>query len=151
MKGALAAGVLAVAAVATLAMIVWLGASSDQVDVTDLEVGQCFDLTVDDDADGDAANVDLVDVVSCDEPHTAQAVLVGELNPGRDLPYPDDDELFARADARCADVPFDPRFAVVSVVPTESTWIGRSGRFVCVAVPFGLEPVIGDHDAVVRV
>lgn len=149
-KGALAAGALAVIAVATLVMIVWIGASSDQIDVTDLEVGQCFDLAVDD-ADGDAASVDLVDVVPCDEPHTAQAVLVGELNPGRDLPYPDDDELFSRADARCAEVPPDPRFAVVSVVPTESTWNGRSGRFVCVAVPLGLEPVVGDHDAVVRV
>lgn len=150
-KGAIGGGLLALVAVATLVMIVRIAASSDLVDITDLEVGQCFDLDVDDPDEGDAANIDLVDVVPCDQPHTAQAVLVGELNPDRDQPYPDDDELFARADARCAEVPPDPRFAVVSIVPTRSTWNGRSGRFVCVAVPFGLEPIVGDHDAVVRV
>ena len=37
----------------------------------------------------------LVDVIDCSDPHDAEVVATGRLNPGRDRAYPSDDELFA--------------------------------------------------------
>ena len=144
-KGAIAAVALAVASLLTLGLIVWLASSSDRVDVTDLESGDCFELPETDAGRDEVSTIELVSVVDCGQPHVAQAVAVGDLNPDGGLPYPDDAELFALVDGRCAVVQDDPRFGVISVAPTEETWNGRSGRYVCVAVSFGLEPVVGDH------
>ncbi len=141
----LAATVAAVVVVGVvlLALIVRL-AGDDRTDVTDLDVGACFSL---DDAVGDDGVVTLVEPFDCDEPHDAQVVLVGDLNPDGDRPYPSDDELFAEVDARCAGVEPDARFGLVPVAPTEATWTGRDGRFVCVALVVGGGDVTGDHAA----
>ena len=80
--------------------------------------------------------IDLIEVIDCAAPHTAPVVAVGDLNPDRDLPYPDDAALFGLADERCLDVPDDPRFGVLPIVPTESTWNGRDG--VGRAMPAGI-------------
>lgn len=106
--------------------------TSDTYDVTDLDVGDCFDL----DPDEDGA-VGLVDVIDCDEPHNAEVVAIAELNPNGDQPYPADDELFAIADAACLGVPADPRFGILAVAPTEATWDGRRGRVTCVGLVYG--------------
>ena len=116
--------------------------SNGTSDVTDLDVGDCFDLDPDEDG-----NVGLVDVVACDEPHNAEVVAIAELNPDGDLPYPPDDELFPLADRRCAAIPPDDRFGVVAVAPTESTWEARSGRVVCVALVYADGRVTGSHRA----
>ena len=118
---------------AALVLVLAVGAlSSDTADVTDLDVGDCFDLAPDDEG-----AVGLVDVIDCDELHNAEVVAIAELNPTGDQPYPADDELFAIADAACSGVQPDPRFGVLAVAPTEATWDGRRGRVICVALVYG--------------
>jgi hypothetical protein len=136
-----AAVAVLVAGIVLLGLIVRL-AGDDRVDVTDLELGACFSL---DDAVDDDGTVTLVEPFDCDESHDAQVVLVGDLNPNADRSYPPDDELFAEVDARCATVTPDPRFGLVPIAPTEATWNGRDGRFVCVALVIGGGEVTGDH------
>ncbi len=136
-------GVAAVILFGVAAIIVGVAVgelSSGTSDVTDLDVGDCFDLDPDDDG-----SVDLVDVVDCDEPHNAEVVAVADLNPDGDLPYPSDAELFPLADRRCADVPPDPRFGVLAVAPTAATWEARRGRVVCVALVYGDGRVTGRY------
>jgi hypothetical protein len=140
--------VVLVAAGALLLMVVQL-ASNTSTDAADLDVGDCFDLDLD--AEGGAGFVDLglVDVIACTEPHNAQVVAIGELNPDGDEPFPGDDELFAQAAAVCDPAAAtDVRFGMLPVTPTEATWDARRGRYSCVAVSFGGAPVTGDHAAI---
>lgn len=140
---------LATVAVLTLVMVVQILAS-DRTDVTDLEVGECFDFPLEG-ADGDdLEEIGTVETRPCDEPHTAQVVAVGDLNPDRDREFPGDDELVIEVDGRCAVVESDPRFGVLPIVPTRSTWDGRGGRYVCVALAYGIVPVTGDHVGIER-
>jgi hypothetical protein len=113
-----------------------------RTDVTDLDVGDCFVLDPD-----ESGAVDLVDVVGCMSPHDAEVVLVTDLNPTGDAPYPDDDALFALAEARCDELPVDPAFGVVAIAPTAATWEGRAGRSLCVAVAYGDELVTVPYGA----
>lgn len=134
-----AAGVLAVAVVLSL---------SNETSWTDLEAGQCFDLAgAVDDAGGDLASVFSVETVDCDDPHDAQIVGAGQLNPDGEAPYPTDDELFAAIDRACAalvDGTFDDAtYGIVPIAPDERTWDDRAGRFVCVAVVRGGGTVTG--------
>lgn len=133
-----------VAGVVLLALIVRL-ASDERSDVTDLELGACFSL---DESVGPDGLVTLVEPFDCADPHDAQVVLVGDLNPDGDRAYPTDDELFDEVDGRCRTVEPDPRFGLVPVAPTEATWNGRDGRFVCVALVTGGGEVSDDHAAV---
>lgn len=125
--------------------------SSSSTALLDLEVGECFVLPTDvgDDAGGEFAVVESIEVLSCTEPHDAEVVAVGELNTDGDLDYPLDEELFATVDSRCAavgDVALD-RFGVVPVAPTERSWESFAGRFLCIAIPYGgglvTEPAAG--------
>ena len=132
-------GVLVVAAVLAIALVLSL---SNETSWTDLEVGECFDLAgVIADTDGDLAAVSNVDTIDCTEPHDAEVVAVGVLDPDGDRAYPPDEELFAEIDRACATlVPeaVDPgRFGIVPIGPDERTWDDRGGRFVCVAVVVG--------------
>lgn len=132
-------GVLVVAAVLAIATVLSL---SNETSWTDLEPGDCFDLAgaIGDGSEGLAA-LDSIDTISCDEPHDAEAVAVGDLDPAGDRPYPDDDALFAEIDRACASlVPASVdgrRFGIVPIAPDERTWEERQGRFVCVAVVIG--------------
>jgi hypothetical protein len=145
------AGGLVLAVVTTFTIVMIIGVLAvDRNDVTDLDVGVCFDLPVGE-SDGEGfAEIGTVETVDCDEPHTAQVVAVGDLNPDRDRVYPGEVALVAEVDEWCAQIEPDPRFGVVPIVPTESTWNGRDGRYVCVALTFGIVPVTGDHAAVER-
>lgn len=133
------AAVLAIATVLSL---------SNTTSWTDLDPGDCFDLAgALADADGDIADVTGVDTTDCDEPHDAEIVAAGSLNPDGDREYPTDDELFAEIDAACASLVPDTvdrdRFGIVPIAPDERTWDGRDGRFVCVAVVRGGGTVTG--------
>ncbi len=143
---ALAVTIVAVIVVATVALFVALG--SPGTSVVDLDVGDCFDLPVasgDGSRAGDVEVVDRVDVFSCDDPHLAEVVLVGELNPARDLEYPSDADLFEQTDRRCAAAASvaGEAFGIISLAPTEGAWTASLGRFQCVAVPFGGVPTVG--------
>lgn len=128
---------VAVVVVAAAALIVALGSSGTAV--AELELGECFDLPT---LDGSGRSVEVleqVDVIDCDEPHQAQVVLVGELNPGGELAYPNDADLFASVDREClaaARVVGD-EFGLLPIAPTDDTWNRLGGRFQCLAVPYG--------------
>lgn len=121
--------------------VILLVTSSGSTALVDLEPGDCFDLA---NGDGDDGTLESVDVVDCAAPHLAEVVLVGDLNSGGE-PYPSDDELFVEIDARCRDagVVDDEAFGLLPVAPTQELWDSFDGRFLCVAVPFGGEPVAG--------
>lgn len=136
-----AAGLALLVAAAVLAIAVVLSLSNE-TSWTDLEIGDCFDLAgAVEDADGDLAALTSVETVACDEPHDAEVVGAGSLNPDGDRDYPSDDELFAEIDRECASlVPdsVDPAtFGIVPIAPDGHTWDDREGRFVCVAVVIG--------------
>ncbi len=82
------------AGVGAIAIVV---SSGDDAPVVELEVGDCFDLP--DDVAGDVLG--SVDTVDCSEPHLAEVVAAGALNPGGDAPYPPDDELFDLVERAC--------------------------------------------------
>ncbi len=135
---------MAVTAIATVAIaVILIATSSSETTIVDLLPGTCFDL----DADGDEGELDAVDTTSCDEPHEAEAVAVGDLNPDGGRPYPDDDELFATIEERCAGALDDDRFGLVPVAPTRATWESQRGRYVCVAIPFGGGTTVGSITA----
>jgi hypothetical protein len=120
--------------------------SSSGTSIFDLEVGDCFDLPIGDDEAADVA-VEDVDVIDCGDPHEAEVVLIGALNPTRDRPYPSDDDLFAEVDARCGEIVGGAGtlegFGVVPIAPNERSWEPFDGGFLCVALPFGGGSVTG--------
>jgi len=132
-------GVLVAAVVGAVMIVVALTSSSTSI--VELEAGVCFDLPI----DGEETSINDVDVIDCDQLHNAEVVSVGELNPERNLEYPDDETLFDEVDARCAGVlgAASAEFGLLPVAPNEASWEPLGGRYVCVAVPYGGEPVIG--------
>jgi hypothetical protein len=144
MKSLVAVVTLTVAA--SVALIVVVLSGQNTTSWTELDTGDCFDLAgAIADADGDLASVFGVDPVACGDPHDAEVVGVGSLNPSGDRPYPDDDALFAEVEARCSGIALDERFAILPIVPDERTWDGRTGRYVCVAVVIGGGTVEGSN------
>ena len=140
-------GFVALGGVAVFVLVMAVALSDDTTtDVTDLSEGYCFDLDLEPDADSETAELGLVEVIDCDEPHNAQVISVVDLNPDADLSYPDDVELFGAADAACADGGIDDdRFGILPIAPTPASWEARRGRTVCVALAFGGSSVTGDH------
>jgi len=139
MVGLIAAVLLVIAVgVAIVAAFTSSGAGTA---IVDLEVGDCFDLP--DDA-SEADELRTVDVVDCTTPHLAEVVSDGVLNTD-DAPYPDDDELFELVERACRDagVVDSDAFGLLPVAPTPELWASFEGRFLCVAIPFGGEPVTG--------
>lgn len=137
----LAAGLAAVVVAAAVAIVVVLSAGN-RTAFADLEPGDCFDLAgAIAEASGEVAPFTAVDTVSCGEPHDAEVVAVGALNPDGDRDYPSDGDLIAELDRVCAarvpaEVDLD-RFGVLPIAPDERTWTDRDGRYACVAVVIG--------------
>lgn len=124
-----------------VAIVVAATASNERTAIVDLDVGDCFDLP--DDASG-ADQLETVEVVDCSSPHLAEVVSDGALNTD-DAPYPDDDELFDLVERNCraAGVVESDAFGLLPIAPTVELWESFEGRYVCVAIPFGGEPVTG--------
>ena len=122
----------------------WLLSTQNDDFIFDLEIGQCFDEPAAW-SEGGGSEVEGVDVVDCAEPHDAEVVGAGALNPDGSAEYPSDEELFAVIDAACSQVegvPLD-RFGLIPVAPTAATWSALDGRYLCVALPYGGEPTAG--------
>jgi hypothetical protein len=139
--------VAALLAVVGVVIVVGVGAialfmsSGDDTAIVDLEVGDCFDLPNGSTDDGVLESVTTVD---CSTPHLAEVVLVGGLNSeGRE--YPSDSELFAEVERACRAAEFanSDAFGLLPVAPTPELWASFDGRFLCVAIPFGGQPVTG--------
>jgi hypothetical protein len=127
--------VLAIGAFGIAALAIVLISTNDTV-VVELDAGDCFELP--DDIDDRIGTVDTTD---CDDPHEAEVVATGELDPGRDLDYPPGDESVTMADRRCTAEVDDPAivtdFGILPVVADEGAWEPLAGRYVCVAIPYG--------------
>lgn len=119
--------------------------NANRIVVLDADPGDCFTLPIDPDL------TELVEIErqDCAEPHDAEVVSVGELNPDGDRAYPDDELLFDLVDVACGDPRryLDDGFGLLPVAPNERSWDRQQGRFVCVAVSLGGEPVSGSHFA----
>lgn len=112
----------------------------DEVSVFDLETGDC----VDHEFVSETTRIESMTVVDCDEAHTGRVFHTGQLNPDRDLPYPDDETLFELIDAECqvrldspavADDLGDDYFPLTFPIgPDEDAWSGSRGRFVCIVI-----------------
>lgn len=129
----------AVAVVVAAAVLLIIVVMSSPTNVMDLSVGQCFN------ADLETEEIDAVDPVDCGDEHIAEVIASGELNPDRDREYPAENDLFAEADAACATAArgIDERFAIVPIPANDAAWTPLAGRYLCLAVPFGLEPTTG--------
>jgi hypothetical protein len=129
-----------VTAVVVAALLIVAATSSDTT-VLELDVGDCFMIAL----ESDSADIDTVDVLDCNDPHDAEVVFVGTLNSGTDRPYPSEAEMFAEIDRACAVVGDDliEEFGLLPIAPNETSWEQFQGRFLCVAIPFGGEPVTG--------
>ena len=133
----LGVAVIAAVALGVLLLVVVVATPSGETLGLDLEPGECFDLADDDGADA----IGTVETTPCGEPHEAEAVEVGELDPAdgaEEVPRPVDDVLFERVvDAihasQTKDLPPDPtRFAWTDLVPHS------------VGLGIGLPPLLGD-------
>ncbi|HKO32838.1 MAG TPA: septum formation family protein [Candidatus Limnocylindria bacterium] len=90
--------------------------------VTDMSVGECFDV-----ADPDSEFIDDVTQRDCTEPHQFEMFYVGDLPDGS---FPSDDEVFAWVQANCipafsAYVGIDYQTSVLEalpITPTEDGW-----------------------------
>ncbi len=132
-------GIVGALAGVSFIVVALTGAFDDgEVAVLDLEVGQCVRLEV---GEG-ITELASVEVVDCAEPHEAEVVQVGELNPDGDRPYPADPELFAEIDGICTldrflayagGEPAEP-WASYPIAPDQATWERLDGRFVCLAL-----------------
>ena len=148
MKSGWAIGVVAVSLLVVAAgavVVAVITSSADGTNIVDLDVGDCFDLPSGDSADGpDDGIVESVDVVDCATPHLAEVVALGSLNDD-DAAYPSDAELFADVERACraADAVESAAFGLLPIAPTRKLWDSFDGRYLCVAVPFGGEPVTG--------
>ena len=134
--GLLGLGLVAAIAVAVGVLVV--ATASDGTLVLDLAVGDCFELELED----DAVEVGTVDTVECAEPHGAEVVATGDLDPDGLVERPADDQLFAMVDARCAEALAErpillQQFGILPVAADEDSWESYDGRYVCVAIPYG--------------
>jgi hypothetical protein len=137
-------GLLAVVAViVAVGIMAIILATGNATSVAELDPGDCWSISVD-----GSDRLETVDLVDCDAPHTAEVVFVGHLNLDRDRPYPGGTDLTEEVDRRCRSFDVDSidrldDFGLLPVAPDESSWEMFQGRFVCVAIPFGGEPVQG--------
>jgi hypothetical protein len=138
---AVGAGLAALVGLAAIAILLVLLGSDEGTPWVDLEVGDCFDLAGAVEEAGDADPLLRVDTVPCDEPHDAEVVATGRLDPGQDREYPPDDALFDLVDRECArqlgDALDSDAYGLLPIAPDERTWTERGGHYACVAVVAG--------------
>ncbi len=126
------------AAIGVAVGVILFATTSDESLVLELDVGECFDV----DLGVDDTEIGTVTTIGCDEPHEAEVVAAGELDPDGVTERPVDDALFALVDARCAAALADrpalvERFGILPVAADERSWDSFDGRYVCVAIPYG--------------
>ncbi len=124
-------------AIAAVVAVTSPGANTAMVD---LEPGTCFELP----DSVDSGTIDSVVTIDCTQPHLTEVVAVGVL--GTDGgEYPDDDVLFREVDQACRAVSpvTSDAYGLLPIAPTRDLWESFDGRYLCVAIPFGGEPVRG--------
>lgn len=141
-----AVGAVVVGGVGLLAVVT----RADRTAIADLEIGDCFDLdtpgtTGVEQAGGvdEVEEVETVKVIGCDDPHVAEVVGAGRLDPDGQRAYPSDSELFDEIDRRCSTIAVPRDVVLVPVAPTEASWEARGGPYACLAIVAGREQVTG--------
>jgi Domain of unknown function (DUF4190) len=96
--------------------------------VFDVEAGDCvtfdFDLVESEIPD----EITTVEVVDCDEPHDAEVIRQGELNPDEDRDYPSNEVLIDESLTACGR---EDAFNIFTIVPNEASWDQQGGPYVC--------------------
>jgi hypothetical protein len=95
--------------------------------VFDLDTGDCVNFDFNPESDR-IIEVTTVEVVDCDEPHEAEVIQRGELNPGEDRDYPSNDQLIAESYEGCGR---DDLSNIFTVFPNEDSWDQQGGPYVC--------------------
>jgi hypothetical protein len=94
------------------------------VGVFALEQGDCF-------VTPPSGNLNEVDAVPCDEPHSSEVIGLFDLEGDEDAPFPGDAEIQTQSNDTCGGdlyeeyvgAPFDPaRHTVQFITPTQQTW-----------------------------
>jgi hypothetical protein len=132
--------ILGAVGVALFALFVTLVATGviedDEIDVTDLDAGDCVELDV------DAEEVGELPRTACDEPHDGEVYLVDDVELERDE-YPGLAAIAEEIDERCTGRAFEDyvgtpyvrsELAYSYLYPVESGWERGDREFVCVAV-----------------
>ncbi|MBW3665070.1 MAG: septum formation family protein [Actinobacteria bacterium] len=130
--------------------------SSGTLQVTDLQVGDCFDSTIDETV-GETVEVQGVDAIPCGEPHRNQVYAIRELPDGADAPFPGDDAAFESSGLLCLEtfedfvgLAYEESVLDISVVyPSADTW-GTGDREVVCAVYDPAGPVTGSLEDAMR-
>jgi hypothetical protein len=113
---------------------------SDEVSVFDLEIGDCFTAAT---SDGDTGPlVTTAEVVSCDEPHLAEVILIDEIDAGDDEPFPGVEARDEAAEELCQPAFTDyvgtplaaSELGLLWLAPTDESWTDQGDRAVTCAV-----------------
>lgn len=137
----LCAGLVVGATGAVIAVVVAM--SDSDTSIFELRAGDCFDLPEFGPDGSRPAEWRVVDAIDCDDPHTVEVLVTGQLDPDQQRAYPSDDELYAEVDTRCRAERAAARelgFGVLPIIPNAAVWEPRGGPFLCVAIPFGGDP-----------
>lgn len=123
---------------------------SDEVSVFDLEIGDCFTAAT---SDGDAGPlVTTAEVVSCDDPHLAEVILIDEFDADDDEPFPGVQARDEAAEELCQPAFTDyvgtplaaSELGLLWLAPTEESWSDQGDRAVtCAVQALDGEPLIG--------
>jgi hypothetical protein len=117
-----------------------VGPSGDAVQVASLQTGDCIlEFGVEE------AEVDIVEVVSCDQPHFGEVYGVPEFDEPRGAPYPGDEAIVDEADRLCVDLfepyvgaPYDESELFFEfLTPTAEGWDLHDRGVVCYATARG--------------
>ena len=107
----------------------------------ELGVGDCFVLAALEPEEGsETATLGDVDPIDCAEPHIAEVVATGSLNPDQSRAHPGDEVLLGEVETLCQPLSAGAEahgFGIVPVIPNEASWEPRGGPYLCIAVAFG--------------
>jgi hypothetical protein len=130
--------------------------SAGTLQVTDLQVGDCFDSAIDETV-GETVEVQGVDAIPCAEEHRNQVYAIRQLPDGSDAPFPGDDAAFESSGLLCLEtfqdfvgLVYEESVLDISVVyPSADTW-GAGDRDVVCAVYDPAGPVTGSLEGANR-
>lgn len=142
-------GVLSFAAMATLVALIATGViETDDVQVTQLETGQCVDLDLEGEDDEE---IFTLPELPCEEPHGGEVYFVGALGESGD-DYPGPAKVRADVQLLCTGQAFtdyvgidyrDSEYGLYSLSPTEESWELGDRGYVCIATGFEGADIVG--------
>ena len=131
-------GLLSLAGMAALVAMVASGViETDDVDVNDLEEGQCVDIDLDDDGDDP---IFTLPTVACDEPHNGEVYLVADVDDADE--YPGQRSIQSEVELACSGSAFtdyvgsdlrETDYGIYTLSPTADSWEQGDRSFVCIA------------------